>query len=595
LSTPPAAPDSLVPPQLAHQLLEHAFVRWPDKEALVIAEGTSGTSTPPTSMPPPGGPLRQLRFTYRDLNGRANRLARWLVARGLIPGDRVALLAANGELYVTAYFAILKAGGIAVPLSTALDVTTLLHQLAICQPRLIVAGARSERVLVDAGARLCAAPQGEALAGVILASKVAMPALAKAGLSVPVWTLEGSAELEAQDSQNLELPIHPDEPATIIFTSGSTGKPRGATLKHRGLCVSVAGVVKSLSLVHDDRVLVVLPLSYVFGKSLLTMCVAVGATCVIENRFQYPKTALDTLVEERCTGIAGVPSTFAILAHRTDLRSRALPDLRWMAQAGGGMSPALILELMQLVSHARLYIMYGATEASGRLSCLPAEELAQAVGSIGRPIEGVELKIYRELDETSPAASPAASPTSLLSPEEAAARGGECAVGEVGELFAQGESVMLGYYGDLDATGEVLSPRGYATGDLAYRDERGLFWLVGRKRDMLKVGGHRVGAREIEDAILEYPAVSEVAVIGVPDEVMGDRLVAYVVARLATDPPDIRTLQTFLRDRLASHKIPGIIELLPELPKNASGKVMKRDLLQRWTDGTATAPPKLSS
>lgn len=588
----PAEPDKLAPPQLAHQLLERACVRWPDKEALVIAEGVSGSATPPTSMPPPGGPVRQLRFTYRDLNQRANRLARWFIARGLQPGDRVALLAANGELYVTAYFAILKAGGVAVPLSTAIDVTTLLHQLAICQPRLLVVGPRSERVVVDAGARLAAAPQGTSLAGVVLAGKLAMPALAKTGLPVPVWTLEGAADLEAEWASDLDVPIEPNAPATIIFTSGSTGKPRGAALKHRGLCVNVAGVVQSLSLVHDDRVLVVLPLSYVFGKSLLTMCVAVGATCVIENRFQYPKTALDTVVEERCTGIAGVPSTFAILAHRTDLRSRSMPALRWMAQAGGGMSPALILELMQLVPSARLYIMYGATEASGRLSCLPASELAQAVGSIGRPIEGVELKIYRERDDATEAvvAVPtalAAGALPLLAPEEEAARGGECAIGEVGELFAQGESIMLGYYGDIEATGEVLSWRGYATGDLAYRDERGLFWLVGRKRDMLKVGGHRVGAREIEDAILEYPAVSEVAVIGVPDEVMGDRLVAYVVARVAAEPPDIRTLQTFLRDRLASHKIPGIIELLPELPKNASGKVMKRELLQRWTDATS--------
>ena len=158
----------------------------------------------------------------------------------------------------------------------------------------------------------------------------------------------------------------------------------------------------------------------------------------------------------------------------------------------------------------------------------------------------------------------------------------------MGELFAQGHNVMLGYFGDIDATGEVLSERGYATGDLAYRDERGLFWLVGRKRDMLKVGGHRVGAREIEDAILEYPAISEVAVIGVPDEVMGDRLVAYLVPRTPSDPPDIRTLQTFLRDRLASHKIPGIIELVTDLPKNASGKVMKRELLRRWSEGSSS-------
>jgi long-chain acyl-CoA synthetase len=514
-------------------------------------------------------------------------------------GDRVALLAANGELYVSAYFAILKAGAIAVPLSTALDVTTLLYQLAICNPRVLIVGARSERVVVDAGARLGDEAQGFALTGIALASRLALPALEKTGVAVPVFALEDDAELAAQDPGDLKLPIDGNAPASIIFTSGSTGRPRGAVLKHRGLCVNAAGVVRSLSLVPDDRVLVVLPLSYVFGKSLLTMCVAVGATAVLENRFQYPKTALDTAVSERCTGIAGVPSTFAILAHRTDLRSRDLPDLQWMAQAGGGMSPALIRELMEMVSWARLYIMYGATEGSGRLACLPADELASAVGSIGRPIDGVELRIYRDRDEEpaaaaeptpdgpAPAGRRAGRSPSLALGEEAA-RGGECAVGEVGELFARGESIMLGYFGDLDATGEVLSWRGYATGDLAYRDERGLFWLVGRKRDMLKVGGHRVGAREIEDAILEYPAVSEVAVIGVPDEVMGERLVAYLVPRLASEPPDIRTLQTFLRDRLASHKIPGIIELASELPKNASGKVMKRELLLRWSESRSS-------
>ncbi len=645
--SPESALASLRAPQLVHELLEQAAARWPDKEALVFAESllpasgggpgsASGSGLSAAVAPPKPNP----RWTYRELNEKANRLARWLIARGLAPDDRVALLAANGEFYVVAYFAILKAGGVAVPFSTAIDVTTLLHQLAICSPRMLLVGSRSERVVVDAGERLAPRPPSASsialelpplsspvielagteppaagtesgtesgtsaepnaagspspgasstqapsparqastgLAAVVLASKLAAPALRKADLAAPVYVLEEeAAELAAHDASDLALALEPNSPAQIIFTSGSTGKPRGAALKHRGVCVNVAGIVQSLSLEHDDRVLVVLPLSYVFGKSLLTMSFAVGATAVLENRFQYPKTALDTAVIERCTGIAGVPSTFAILAHRTDLGSRELPELRWLAQAGGGMSPALIRELMEMVPWARLYIMYGATEGSGRLSCLPADELEGAIGSIGRPIAGVELKIYREEDGA------ACDPSAISS--EAAARGDECPPHEIGELFAQGESIMLGYYGDIDATGEVLSPRGYATGDLAYRDERGLFWLVGRKLDMLKVGGHRVGAREIEDAILEYPAVSEVAVIGVPDEVMGDRLVAYIVPRDPSSPPDLRTLQTFLSDRLSAHKIPNIIELAPELPKNASGKVMKRELLTRWAD-----------
>jgi acyl-coenzyme A synthetase/AMP-(fatty) acid ligase len=252
-----------------------------------------------------------------------------------------------------------------------------------------------------------------------------------------------------------------------------------------------------------------------------------------------------------------VPSTFAILAHRTELATRPLPDLRLLAQAGGGMSPALIRELRAMRPHQRLYVMYGATEGSGRLSCLPADELADNVGSIGRAIDGVTLTVRR------PDGSP-------------------CEVGEVGELFAQGDNVMLGYFGDLEATGEVLSHHGYATGDLAHRDARGNLWLV---------GGHRVGAKEIEDAILEHERVSEVAVIGVPDELLGDRLVAYVVPRPSADasapPLEAKTVQAFLRDRLAAHKIPSTVEVCSELPKNSSGKVMKNELLRRWIEAAA--------
>lgn len=526
-------------PALLQHLLEQAAVRWPDKEALVVADAAALAG----------------RWTYRELDEHANRWARELLQRGVVPGDRVALLAGNGLTYVVGLFAILKAGAIAVPLSTAIDPSTLEHQLAICRPRLLLVGARCERVVVEAAPRLAAlGASGAPLEHVVLAAALARAALEKAAGSILVSVLEP----ELAPAGSLAIDRDPAEAAAIIFTSGSTGKPRGATLGHCGLCRNVAGIVSSLALAHDERVLCVLPLSYVFGLSLLTMTFAVGGTLVVENRFQYPATALDTLEREACTGVAGVPSTFAILAHRTELRSRSLPALRWLAQAGGGMSPALIRELAAMLPDKRLYIMYGATEGSGRLACLPADELADNVGSIGRAIDGVTLTVTR-------------------------GDGSECEPREIGELVAQGDNIMLGYFGDREATGEVLSERGYATGDLAYRDERGNLWLVGRKRDMLKVGGHRVGAREIEDALLEHEQVSEAAVIGVPDELLGDRLVAYVVARpSAGEQLTGRTLQAFLRDRLAAHKIPGDIELCAELPKNAAGKVLKPELVQRW-------------
>lgn len=537
-------------PTLVHHLLERAAVRWPDKEALVVADAAALAG----------------RWTYRELDERACAWARWLLVRGVVPGDRVALLAGNGLAYVVGWFAILKVGAIAVPLSTAIDPSTLEHQLAICRPRLLLVGPRCERVVVEAAPRLAAlGDSGQPLEHLALVAPLARAALEKVAGAITVSVLESEPAPEP-----VAIEREPAEAAAIIFTSGSTGKPRGATLCHRGVCRNVAGVVASLALAHDERVLCVLPLSYVFGLSLLTMTFAVGGTLVVENRFQYPATALDTIEREACTGIAGVPSTFAILAHRTELRSRALPALRWLAQAGGGMSPTLIRDLAAMHPDKRLYIMYGATEGSGRLACLPADELADNVGSIGRAIAGVTLTVRRD-------------------------DGAECAPREVGELFAQGDNIMLGYFGDPEATSEVLSERGYATGDLAYRDERGNLWLVGRKRDMLKVGGHRVGAREIEDALLEHERVSEAAVIGVPDELLGDRLVAYVVEKPggAGEALAARSLQAFLRDRLAAHKIPGEIELCAELPKNVAGKVQKPELLRLYLarrDDTQTTP-----
>jgi acyl-CoA synthetase (AMP-forming)/AMP-acid ligase II len=200
----------------------------------------------------------------------------------------------------------------------------------------------------------------------------------------------------------------------------------------------------------------------------------------------------------------------------------------------------------------QLWVMYGATEASARLAYLPPSELPARIGSIGRAIPNVELTVRR-------------------------ADGAECEVDETGELCARGANVMVGYWNDPDETARALGPHGYRTGDLARRDADGWLWLVGRAKDMLKVGGHRVAAREIEDAIALHPAVSEAAVIGVPDELLGDRLEAFVVLRQDA-ALDAAGLGLFLKERLPAYKIPSAIEVRDDLPRNASGKVMKEAL-----------------
>jgi len=520
---------------LVHQLLEATARRMPGREAIVVPAGQGS----PTDV----------RWTWGEVAAWARRDARLYRDLGVRRGDRVAILAHNGIEYIAAYYGALEAGAIAVPLNTAADPSSLAHYLGDSGAKLLVVGPRLERLVVQSAPKLAALPE---LATIVMAS-TAHEAFRK---GAPAIALVGPEGAGVESAVPFGLPIGEQvidqDVASIIYTSGSTGRPRGATLSHLAITSNVRSIIGYLGLGDDDRVLALLPFYYVYGKSVLNTTVAVGATLVIENRFQYPNVALDTLERERCTGFSGVPSTFAILMDRSNFADRTLADLRWVTQAGGGMSPALTRRLLTTLGDRRLFVMYGATEASARLAYVPPDELPSCVGAIGRAIPNVELSVRK--------------------PD-----GAVCDVDEVGELTARGSNLMLGYWNDAEETARALGPHGYRTGDLARRDAAGRFWLVGRLKDMLKVGGHRVAAREIEDAILEHPAVSEAAVIGRADELLGDRLEAFIVLREA-GAVDTNGLGLFLKERLPAYKIPSRIELRESLPKNASGKVMKEAL-----------------
>lgn len=495
---------------LVHHFLSETAAHTPDGEALVTHD--------------PGG----VRLGYARVRAAAASVTAQLASLGVAKGDRVAILAHNGVEWVAAWFGALAAGAIAVPLNTAADPHSLTHYLTDAGARVLLHGPRFDRVLA------ATTLSGVAVHPVMIGGPGADP-----------------------------VSIDPSEPAAIIYTSGSTGRPRGAVLTHANIVANVRAIVSYLELSSADRVLQLLPFYYVYGLSLLHMTFAAGGTVIVENRFQYPNVALDTLERERCTGIAGVPSTYAILMNRSTFSERLargeLASLVWATQAGGGMSPPLTRQVMEAIAPRRLFVMYGATEASARLSYVPPGELADSIGSIGRAIPGVELTVRH------PDGSP-------------------CAVDEMGELYASGPNIMRGYWNDPDETARVLGPHGYRTGDLARRDAADRFWIVGRTRDMLKVGGHRVAAKEIEDAILEHPAVHECAVIGIPDELLGDRLRAFVVAK-AAGAVDANALGLFLKERLPAYKIPGDIELRSELPKNESGKIMKEALRAEASTG----------
>lgn len=478
--------------------------------------------------------------TYAELEQAANRLAHLLRRRGLQRGDRVGVLAHNSRAYVEAYYAALKAGTIAVPLNTAADGASLRSFLSDCGAKALLCGPRFDKVVAEA---IQALPELRLLVVPDLRKLGTIPAHIAALASAEAMSLPSTPP----DLRQVDLDL-----ASIIYTSGSTGRPRGAMLSHLNLVANTRSIVSYLELSAHDRVLSILPFYYVYGKSVLNTTCSAQGTVVIENRFLFPNTALDTLEQQRCTMLCGVPSTFAILLNRSNFAERKLESLRRITQAGGPMAPELTRRLLSAAPQARLFVMYGATEASARLTYLDPHDLPHKLGSIGKPIPNVELRVLRD-------------------------DGSECAVDEPGELVARGSNIMSGYWGAPEETAEVLSTHGYHTGDLGRCDADGFFWIVGRKKEMIKAGAHRIAAKEIEDAILEHPEVHETAVIGVPDEILGEAIKAFVVLR-AGGAGDVAALELFLKKRLPAYKQPTTIELRADLPKNESGKIMKNRL-----------------
>ena len=307
------------------------------------------------------------------------------------------------------------------------------------------------------------------------------------------------------------------------------------------LATNARSIVSYLSLTAADRVMCVLPFYYVYGLSLLHTHMLVGGSVVIENRAAFPNVVLTSMQVNRVTGFAGVPSTFSLMLHRSNLEEVPLPDLRYVTVAGGAMPAARITEWLQRGPTADFFVMYGATEASARLTYLPPADLSRKPGSIGRPIPNVEIVVVNEAGERS-------------------------GPGEVGELVARGSNISCGYWNNPEETALRFSALGYRTGDLGFADEDGYLHLVGRRHDMIKVGAHRVGLKEIEDVLHAHPAVLEAAVVGAAHDLLGEAPVAFVSLKTPLD--DLQnTLRAFCATRLPPHKVPLKIVLQGELPK----------------------------
>ncbi len=320
-------------------------------------------------------------------------------------------------------------------------------------------------------------------------------------------------------------------------------------LSHDNFVSNAKSIIKYLHLNSDDRIMVVLPFYYSYGKSLLNTHIAVGGTLVLENSFMYPNVVLDKMVDEDITGFAGVPSTFALLLNRSNIRNYIFHKLKYVTQAGGPMSPKHAVELSKVLPNTQIYIMYGQTEATARITYLPPQDLFRKIGSIGKPIPGVEVELIKNT-------------------------GIPAGVDEEGEIVVKGENVMVGYWNNPEETKKVLKKDRLYTGDIAKRDNEGYLYIVGRRSDMIKSGAHRVSPKEIEEVILEMHEVHEVAVVGIKDEILGEAIKAIVVLKDGLEV-DAKKVQKHCQIKLAPFKIPKEVVFVDELPKTSSGKVQR--------------------
>jgi acyl-CoA synthetase (AMP-forming)/AMP-acid ligase II len=286
---------------------------------------------------------------------------------------------------------------------------------------------------------------------------------------------------------------------------------------------------------------------------------------VLNNQFMYPEKVLEDMLARECTGLAGVPSTYQILLRKSRFKQLEFPALRWFQQAGGKLPDPFIREILETFPRVKYYLMYGQTEATARLSYLPPERLADKLGSIGKGLPSTRLEVLR----------PDGRPVTPGSEE-------------VGEIVASGDNITLGYWNDPEETAKFFRGGKLYTGDLARVDADGFIYIVERDREMIKCGGNRVSAKEVEDVIAEMPGVVEVAVIGVPHELLGEAVRAFVVP-----VPDAEIAAEAVRDhclrRLPAFKAPESVQLMASLPHNNSGKVMKARLKKLAQPGLVVA------
>jgi long-chain acyl-CoA synthetase len=465
-------------------------------------------------------------LTYDMLNEGASRVAGLLKERGLQQGHPVGVMLPNVPYFGAVYYGVLRAGGVVVPMNVLLKEREISFYLSDSGARLMFAwhafAESAEQGAAASGTEVIAVKPGEFEA--LLAGASRQP-----------------DDIEGEDSDT----------AVILYTSGTTGTPKGAELTHLNMLENCrAGGTELMHISEQDVIFGALPLFHSFGQTCcLNAGVRAGACLTMIPRFE-PRKALEIVQRDKVTLFEGVPTMYHALLNYPDRTGYDVSSLRTCVSGGSAM-PVEVMRSFEKAFDCIILEGYGLSETSP-VASFNHPERERKPGSIGTPIQGVEMKV---LDEA----------------------GNELPPGEVGEITIRGHNVMKGYWNRPDATAEVLKDGWLLTGDMARMDEDGYFFIVDRKKEMIIRGGFNVYPREIEEVLYEHPAVLEAAVIGVPDDAMGEEVAAAVVLRSGHDASadDVRG---FVKERLAAYKYPRHVWFTDELPKGPTGKILKREI-----------------
>ncbi|SFD77258.1 feruloyl-CoA synthase [Bacillus sp. OV194] len=463
------------------------------------------------------------RLTYADMNGKANQLAHLLIEKNIRKNERVAIMSRNNEHFFYAYFALLKAGAVPVPLNSRLNTNEVCSILKCMDCR---------GILYEHSFQSCVPQEAN-------------------GLSLLAVSIEHAVkQSQSCSSDNVNLSIDVNEVCELMLTSGTTGLPKGVMLTHAQVSSVAMAIAVEFHLTHQDRILSQMPLSHSAPLNCFFMG---GLYCGASHVFGdfTPQNFLQRIHQEKTTLTFASPIAYLLAAKDPDLKKYDLSSMRVFAYGGGAMPLASYHFVTKAFHNKNFYQVYGLTEAGPNGSLLRPEEHEHKPGSIGKiPVVNMEMKVIND-------------------------DGTETAPGEYGEIILAGDSVMSGYFNNKDATEEILREGWIYTGDIAYRDEDGYLFIVDRKKDMIIPGGVNVYPREIEETLTKHPDVLQACVVGVQDQEWGETIKAVIVRKEDSEVSE-GELRSFLSGHLAAYKCPRTYSFVTELPYNANGKILKQ-------------------